>query len=260
MPSMRAAWIRERLTADRTYYVRTDGSDSNTGLANTSGGAFLTIQKAIDVVCDTLSLNWHSVTIQVGDGTYTSATLLKPLPDYGTVTIQGNVTTPANVLISTTSNIAFDTTGAGAIYALKGFKITTTTSGEAIFSRFGAIVSFEKIDFGACASGHIRANSRGQVTATGNYTISGAAPYHFLASSLGILFINGRTITISGTPAFSSYFASSQYNSVVYLAGNTYSGSATGARYLVQFNGVIDSGTTLPGNSAGTSATGGQYA
>ena len=101
---------RELLTANRTYYIRTDGSDSNTGLANTSGGAFLTIQKAIDVVAGTLDLGGHAVTIQVADGTYTGAVTLKEVVGYsapGCLVIQGNNATPANVVISTTSANCF---------------------------------------------------------------------------------------------------------------------------------------------------------
>ena len=64
--------VREQLTANRTYYVRTDGSDGNNGLANSSGGAFLTIQKAIDTVA-ALDLSIYNVTVQVADGTYTGA-------------------------------------------------------------------------------------------------------------------------------------------------------------------------------------------
>ena len=48
--------VREVLTANRTYYVRTDGSDSNDGSANDAAHAFLTIQKAIDSGATTVFL------------------------------------------------------------------------------------------------------------------------------------------------------------------------------------------------------------
>ena len=76
--------IREKLTAARTYYVRTDGSDSNNGLANTSGGAFLTIQKAVDVAAYSLDCSGYAITVQVGDGTYTGSVVMRSLLRQGT--------------------------------------------------------------------------------------------------------------------------------------------------------------------------------
>ena len=120
---------REVLTSNRTYYVRTDGSDSNDGLTDSSGGAFLTIQKAVDVVA-ALDISVYDVTIQVKDGTYTGAVILEaPLVGSGKLTIQGNSGTPSNVLISVTSNNAF-TADLGAIVTIKDLKIVTTTSGH----------------------------------------------------------------------------------------------------------------------------------
>ena len=60
---------REVLTANRSYFVRTDGNDANTGLSNTAGAAFLTIQKALDVV-GALDLSTFLATIWINDGTY----------------------------------------------------------------------------------------------------------------------------------------------------------------------------------------------
>lgn len=66
-----SAITRELLSADRDYYVRTDGSDSNNGLANTSGGAFLTVAAAL-VSAKAIDPNGHKIKINVGEGVFTS--------------------------------------------------------------------------------------------------------------------------------------------------------------------------------------------
>jgi hypothetical protein len=258
--------LREKLAAARTYYVRTDGSNSNTGLADTSGGAFLTIQKAIDVIADTLDLGNYDVTVQVADGTYTGAVRFKTyLAAGGKVTLQGNTGTPANVLISTTGAHAFAANSAGVIanYVVNGFKITTTTSGHSLTANArGLSIDFLNLDFGACAFYQVYANG-GRIVATGNFTVSGGALIGIEAGRHGSVDVSNRTITYSGTPAFSSYNFSGVELGEIVCTGITFVGSATGQRYSAVMNGVIftngGGASYIPGSTAGATATGGQY-
>src|SRR5262249_15614718 len=104
--------VRERLPAARTYYVRTDGSDTNSGLANSAAGSFLTLQRAFNVISQTLDIGGQTVTIQVGDGTYTAGIDFSAgTAGGGSIIVSGNLTTPANVVIGVTSNNAFINNG-----------------------------------------------------------------------------------------------------------------------------------------------------
>lgn len=258
-----ASWLRERLTANRTYYVRTDGSDSNTGLANTSGGAFLTIQKAIDVFAYNIDCAGFAPTVQAGDGTYTGTIAMRPMVGATTLTIQGNSGTPSNVLISTTSATAITNQVPGTTLHVKDLKITTATAGNCM-STVGGIITFANIDFGAAANYHRYPTAGGRITATGNYTISGGAQAHLSANSGGINQTVSRTVTLTGTPNFSIAYAWMGTPAYIEDYSNTFSGSATGKRYsnsalsLINTNG--GGANYLPGNVAGdTPTTGAQY-
>lgn len=247
--------IRETLTADRTYYVRTDGSDSNTGLANTAGGAFLTIQKAIDTAA-TLDTSTYNVTIQVGNGTYSEALVAKLCVGSGSVTILGDASTPSNVAATSLKS------SISTPYVINGF--TLSGGVHSIWAEVQGVISFLNIDFGTCTGAQVRASDGGAVTGNSNYTISAGSQLHTDTISAGVITIQNKTITITGTPAFSVAFSRARISSAIIISANTFSGSATGKRYDASSNGIIytngAASTYLPGNVAGTTATGGQYA
>lgn len=244
---------RELLTANRTYYVATTGNDSNDGL--TVGAPFLTVQKAVNTACG-LDLSIYSVTIQCADGTYDGAIFLKPYLGTGPITIQGNTGNSSAVIL----NHSATTVGANSFSGRWDVKyVKITSGGNGVLSNLGSKVFVDSVVFGACAGYHMAA-IQGAIVVSGNYTINGAAAAHWYVTGGGSITCSSKTITISGTPAF-TYFAQSTQLGFMSVGGNTYSGSATGARYIANLNAVIDSGaTTLPGNVAGSTATGGQYA
>lgn len=243
--------VREVLSAARTYYVRTDGNDSNTGLVNSAGGAFLTIQKAVNVVA-ALDMSIYQVTIQVVDGTYTAGTSFKPYVGQLAPIIQGNVATPANVIISTTGAICFNNNGAG-IWTVSSMELRSTTTGIHLSAQAYGTIQYQNIRFGVCAEIQVYAFG-GKCVQTGACFIVGNAQAHIAVVS-GSVVMNGQTVTLSGTPAFSTAFVIAGRGGVLDAFSCTFAGTgATGPRYAL-FGGFMFINTTsltyFPGNAAG---------
>ncbi len=254
---------RALLTAGRTYYVRADGSDANDGLSNSSGGAFLTIQKAVDVAA-ALDLSIYDVTIQIGNGTYAGAVVLKSTVGAGRITIKGDAATPSNVVISTAAATAISADGLRGLYKIEGVKIATTTSGHGIYLVKSGL-ELGAVEFGAVANGYnqIYLEAQSYLKCLANYTISGGTSgTHWAIRSGSYLDCRSLTITLSGTPGF-GIFCYGDLISNLLVASLTFSGAATGQRYNISGNTVVFTGgggaNYFPGNSAGASATGAQY-
>ena len=260
---------REPLAANRTYYVATTGSDTNNGLSDST--PFLTIQKAVNVIAADLDLNGYTATVQVADGTYTGAVTLKNVAGFSTagdVIIQGNSSTPTNVVVSITGGTCFSATDLATAWRLKDMQLTTTGAGTQCIHAIRSHVEFSGLDFGAVGQSHLTSQRQAAIEATGNYTISGGGLGHATATEQGFIILINRTVTISNTPAFSGAFArcpATGGGSVIRAGNMTFSGTgATGSRYTVALNSVIDTAgggaTYFPGNAVGTAVTGGQYA
>lgn len=254
---------RTRLTNNTTYYVSTSGNDSTGN--GTSGTPWATLQHAINYVANSVDLAGFSVTISVADGTYTGGVILSaPFVGGGSVTLQGNLSTPANCIISTTSADCIKVSNQGVL-SVGGFKLTTTTGGSGLNAiECGQLEVVGALNFGACAGPHVNASYNSFIRIAASYTISGSAPIHYFANHVSNIQVNiGITVTVTGGPAFSSAFAQTYNCSVIEVSSVIFSGSATGQYYDVYQNAVIDTGgggaTFLPGSVSGTTATGGQY-
>lgn len=246
------AATRTRLLADRSYYVRTDGADTNSGRANTAGGAFLTIQKAVDVVADTLDLGGRTVTIQVEDGTYAGAvSVTAPFTGDGTVILLGDTTTPSNVVMT---NVVPVTSSQGARLRVQGIRFAHASQVASLFAQYGGYIEFSLCEFGAVLGCHLGANYGGRIVAIGNYAITGGGQAHIHCNYKGDVAMGAVTVTITNTPAFSLGFVALRESSARTIT-TTFSGSATGKRFYMHYNSTLDTNnaarTYLPGDTHG---------
>jgi len=242
--------VREKLTADRDYYVRSDGNNANAGTANTSGGAWATKQYAVDYVLDKLDLNGFNCTINVGASADTtgSVIVLGKVPVGGIPKLKGDTTTPSNVPITVTGGQCIDIRRGTKLY-IEGFKISTVTSGNGLHVSSQSYLGITgNMEYGACAGYHMTADHESCIGITANYSITGGAVSHWNANNNSdIEIVQGPpAITVTGTPTFTQFYSYDRGG--VIECDATFTGSITGGQGSQGATGAIRSSTTIPGS------------
>ena len=249
--------VRELLTANRTYYVSTTGSDSADGL--TVGTPFLTVNAAI-LKARAIDPGIYTVSVSLAAGTYTGNHLMSgPLIGGTRLTIFGATGTASDVLLTSSSGTAVTIRGGGAL-ELKDLRVGSASDG--IAASDGARCYINNVEFRTCTRWQIYINTGALVEAEGNYSISQGAARH-INCSLGARYqSSSKTITVSGTPAFTE-FVNFSIGGQASLFATTFSGAATGTRYTVGTNSVVQTfsggASFFPGDVAGSTSTGGSY-
>jgi len=259
------AFARTRIQANTTYYVTTSGNDT-TG-TGTVGNPFATPQGAWNYLFNNVDLNSYIVTISIGAGTFANVTCSGKLTgqrDIGTSPIIFSGAGAGSTTLTSSTNTAYVIFGATAQFSNMTL-ISTGASASAMTGQYGGIAEIGSgLSFGATTSAHISAQYGGIVSLVNSYTIAGSATYHWLVADGGLI-LSGTaiTVTVSGTPAFTT-FAYGQETATIRCPNITFAGSATGTRYVSNLNSLIQTNgggaTYLPGSVSGTTATGGLYA
>jgi molybdopterin-binding protein len=261
---------RPQLTANPTFFVNAaTGSDSlGTG---TAGSPFQTLQKARDVASTFDYAGQYFPTYNCTGAFTQGVRCVGPLI--------GNTQGEFFVFNSGSSISAIDadcfTVSFAAIVTISatGTPLLLSTSGSVGGNGFalqavaiGNITVGAGVNFGTCYAPHCGCNS-GNIFLNNNYTISGSARSHYLiqigSGTIITNIITPPTVTLVGTPNFVDAFATITSPGQITSQGVTWSGAATGKRYLAFQNGTITTNgggaSYFPGSIAGTTSNGGQY-
>ncbi|AIE73863.1 MULTISPECIES: hypothetical protein [unclassified Synechocystis] len=225
---------RELLTADRTYYVRADGSDSNNGLTNTAGGAFATIQKAVEIF-KKLDINGWNLKIKICTNITTANTIRLPQMVGGVPIIEGDTTTPSNIAITGTASSLGSLFYVTGEWVIDGIKFITTGSAMRGINTVGGKLSVNNLNIGATTSHGIVCELNGLINGVSSSIVRSGSN-----NSATIIALLGGVINL------------------LYSNLNMSSGSATHA-YRVLLGGCIDMfGATRTGSITQLEETGGQ--
>ncbi len=264
--------IPTTLLADTNYHVATTGSDT-TGDGSV-GAPWKTLQKAFDVVV-TYFLGGFSANIHIADGTYLGV-VMDTSNLSGSINFLGNASLVGNVIIqpnfASPAGVCFGLGYAHDAGLYVGIQ-DLTMSGSGVETGLQAVGTaaivnlLGNIAFTNLAVCILSSHDSSTYLNTQTLTLSGNATTAFSITDGSSLIALGPSLTVSGTPAYSNAFMQIDNNSIFANSLNmTFSGAATGRKFIVGSGGVIVTGAPLtnninffPGSIAGLVDPGGQY-
>lgn len=259
------AGARPLLASDITIFVATTGNDSNSGL--TSSVPVLTGQRALNIL-SAYDLNTHTATIQFADGTYPGAMVLPNAPwQTGTLIIQGNMTTPANVIFSLTAanGQTIVARGFNCVAQVQGITFNSSSATHLVYllAQLGGVITYTNCAFKGLTSFDVYANNGGLAVASGPCSTTGNRVAHIRADTQGRAQPQSQALTITGTPTYSSGFVLGISGGTVSAAFMTFTGTYSGPHYNLDTNAVITTNGAgenfFPGTTVGVKTNGGQY-
>jgi hypothetical protein len=245
---------RVKLTSNLTLYVGAGGNDLNNGLsANT---AFLTVQAAANAAVMQYDTNGFGIIINItGSGTFGPLVVSQGLTGGGSISF---TCTPGAVALASTTGPAVNVTGCTVYFSNLVFG-TSGSGTNGIVVSGGGSVFLTGCWGGSCVNAIYLANYGGSINFSGNNNISGNAPSAIQADGGGSINIPGSAIVnFIGTPAYTQVLFAS-LGGVITCTSATFTGSATGSKYLCNMGGLISANSSIPGSTAGTTNLGGQY-
>lgn len=232
-----------------TLYVRTDGSNGNSGLINTADGAF----RSLDHAMGEALAYYAGAKIMVGPGSFSAGIANDP----GKVTIIG-----AGSASTTIGGVYVQ---AGQECVVSNCRVVSAGGVGLSASGTGALIVAYDIEFGACDYAHALAGLGGTVDLD-NYSVSGGSGAHLRAEPFGRIVCRGPATLLDNFALTDGWVVCNKglgyvdYDGgVIDLAGHT----VTGKRYDIRAGSVCNTygggESFLPGSVAGTTASGGQY-
>ena len=276
---------RELLSANRTYFVGTDGNDACNGLTNAGGSsgncAFATFAHAMVVITGQIDFGSHAVTLQcrAAHCSYGTRLVVTPWIGGGSFIFDGGGGT-INYTSSTTSADAAILITGGALpgsFTFQNvtlqFAIGTAPDGGNMLVLSPALVFIGSgVTFGPCAGGGqiYLANGGANFLIQNSFTVSSGGCLAMINNNAGLISTGGVSVTVTYSAAATySFTVLGGVPSFTYLGTMHFTnpGNVTATNFRAARNGVVSTssgnGLFFPGTGCSVISscitTGGQY-